>query len=133
MQFNSFVFIFFLIAVTVFYYLTPVKKRNLVLLISNYIFYSYFDYRFSILLLGLTSSTYIIGNKILNADKYSRKRNLLILSVTINLVVLSFFKYFNFFTGSFTAFLDILGWESNSLTLNLLLPLGISFYVFQMA
>lgn len=131
MQFNSFIFFFFIITVTVIYYLSSSRKRNLVLLISNYFFYSYFDYRFALLLLVLTSSTYLIGNKIIDTKEFNKKRNLLIIAVAINLTVLSFFKYFNFFSRSFSSILNMLGWGSDSLTLNLLLPLGISFYIFQ--
>ena len=131
MQFNTFIFLFFILAVTIVYYISSTGKRNLVLLISNYLFYSYFDYRFAFLLLGLTSFTYLIGNKIFDTKDYNKKRNLIIIALIINLIVLGFFKYFNFFSQSFLSLLQLLGFGFNSFTLKLLLPLGISFYVFQ--
>lgn len=131
MEFNSFIFFFFITIVTLVYYLSSPDKRNIILLVSNYIFYSYFDYRFALLLLALTSITYLIGNKILDASNYPRKKTYLITAVAVNLLVLGFFKYFNFFSRSFSTFLTSLGLGSDSFTLNLLLPLGISFYIFQ--
>jgi alginate O-acetyltransferase complex protein AlgI len=67
----------------------------------------------------------------LSAGEYNEKRNLLVLATAINLIILGFFKYFNFFSESFSELINILGWGNDSFTLNLLLPLGISFYIFQ--
>jgi alginate O-acetyltransferase complex protein AlgI len=131
MEFNSFIFFLFFVAVAIIYYLFPARLRNLVLLIFNYLFYCYFDYRFAVLLLSLTSLTFLVGNKIFDSTNYDKKRRLVTVGVIINVIVLGFFKYFNFFSDSFTSLFGMLGLSSNELTLKIILPLGISFYVFQ--
>lgn len=131
MQLNSFIFFLFLIIVTTIYYVVPSRVRNFILLSANYLFYSYYDYRFAVLLLLLTSTTHFIGNKIYDTKNYEIKKRFLIAGVVLNLVVLGIFKYFNFFSESFISFLKLIGFGYNPITLKILLPLGISFYVFQ--
>lgn len=131
MQFNSIIFFIFFSLVLLCYYTVNINKRNLVLLISNYIFYSYFDPRFSILLLALTTFTFFIGKKIFIAEDYKRKRKLFILGVIFNISVLVIFKYFNFFTGSFISFINLTGLHVDPITIKIIQPLGISFYIFQ--
>lgn len=131
MQFNSFIFfLFFTLTVSV-YYSVSKKHRNLVLLISNYIFYSYFDFRFSFLLLALTTITYYIGIKINKAAEYEFKRKLLIIGVLINILVLGIFKYLNFFTESFIILFNAIGLSIDPVMIRIVQPLGISFYIFQ--
>ena len=131
MQFNSFIFLFFITLVSVLYYLVPPKLRNYLLLLSNYLFYFYFDFVFAMLLFVLTSITYFLGNKINDSTDHGKKRNLVVFAVVINILALAFFKYFNFFTESFISLLNLLGFNNNLFTLKILLPLGISFYIFQ--
>ena len=64
-------------------------------------------------------------------QSFNKKRNLVLIALIINLIVLGFFKYFNFFSESFSSFFQLLGFGLDSFTLKLILPLGISFYVFQ--
>lgn len=131
MQFNSFIFFLFFTLTVSIYYSVSKKHRNLVLLISNYIFYSYFDFRFSFLLLALTTITYYIGIKINKAAEYEFKRKLLIIGVLINILVLGIFKYLNFFTESFILLFNAMGLSIDSVMIRIAQPLGISFYIFQ--
>lgn len=131
MQFNSFIFLICLLLAVPVYYLLPQNLRKYFLILCNYLFYSYFDYRLTILLFGLTSSTYIFGNIISASENEKLKKYLFWSGVAVNLFALGLFKYFNFFIASFHNFLNVFGLESGLSTLNILMPLGISFYVFQ--
>uniref|UniRef100_A0A832D109 MBOAT family protein n=1 Tax=Ignavibacterium album TaxID=591197 RepID=A0A832D109_9BACT len=131
MPFNSFIFFFFLVVTVVIYYQVNNKFRNLFLLIANYVFYSYVDYRFTLLLIAVTSATYFIGEAIRKSKSVSKRKNLLITGLVINLLVLGFFKYYNFFIESVNQAAINLSLNLNLSTLNIILPLGISFYVFQ--
>lgn len=131
MLFNSFIYILFLILIVVVYYIIPVKRRNYFLLAINYIFYCYFNIWFALLLLILTSSTYLIGNKLLKLEDEREKKHLLTGIVIINLLVLGVFKYFNFFISVATELLTTIGIQNTGFSLDILMPLGISFYIFQ--
>lgn len=131
MLFNSFIFIFFLGVVLLVYYLTPKKFSNYVLLLSSYVFYSYFDYRFSILLLGITLLTFFVANQIVLTKDHKRKKTFLISGVIINLLVLGILKYYNFFLNSIIPIFSEIGINADALHIKLILPIGISFYVFQ--
>ncbi len=119
-QFGVFFFIVFFLLLLV----KDIKKQNIILLFASYIFYFLGDYRFLWLLVILSFAMWAIGLKI--GEHNSKSKSFLVLGVTIALIVLGFFKYFNFFVGSFC---NILGLEYNAL--KILLPVGISFYIFQ--
>ena len=131
MYFNSLVFFlfFFLVFLTHWTILRfkNINYSNLFILFSSYIFYSFWDWRLLSLIFLSSTSDYIIGNKIYNSKTFRQKKNLLILSLTLNLGLLFIFKYFNFFIKSFNEFLNI----TESFSLNIILPVGISFYTFQ--
>lgn len=131
MQFFSIIFLLVLSVSIFIYYITPIKYRNFLLLIYNYLFYSSFDYRLTILLFILTSSTYLIGNRIFSTKNDKHKYYYVILALVVNLSTLFFFKYFNFFIESLNEFFVLLGFNLNLTTLNILLPIGISYYIFQ--
>jgi len=131
MQYNSIIFFIFIIASVLLYYLIPVKYRNHFLLIINYAFYSYFDYRLTFLLIGITSVNYFLGEAVRKSGTDDAKKTYVVLGVVFNILILGFFKYFNFFIESAKSFVSILGWNINLDTLNIILPLGISFYIFQ--
>ncbi len=105
-------------------------KRNL-LLSASYLFYGYWDYRFLALLLISTIADFIIGQRLYNAKDQATKKFFLRTSMVINLGILGVFKYFNFFVDSFNSLARQLGGELDFLHLNILLPVGISFYTFQ--
>src|SRR5690554_40595 len=131
MLFNSFIFLFYLVFVVVVYYKLPFKFRNLFLLICSYFFYGYWDFRFLALLGFTTIVDYFIALKIDSVSEKSQKKKFLLVSLILNLGILSIFKYLDFFASSFTNFLHFFGLESNWTTINILLPVGISFYTFQ--
>ncbi|MCP4221580.1 MAG: MBOAT family protein [bacterium] len=132
MLFNSFIFLIFLVLVVPVYYLLPHRYRNIFLLACSYFFYGYWDWRFLSLILISTGVDYCAGWIIHNSPSQKRRKTFLIVSLCSNLGLLGFFKYFNFFTGSFNGIIAFFGFEPlDYLHLNIILPIGISFYTFQ--
>ena len=133
MLFNSFAFLIFLLLVFGIYWILVKYQAlfgKLVLLISSYIFYGWWDWRFLILIIISSATDFIIGKYLFASSGIRTKRWLLFLSVFINIGILLFFKYFNFFIDSFQSLTGIdadKGWS----TLHIILPVGISFYTFQ--
>ena len=101
------------------------------LLIASYIFYSFWDWRFSGLLLLSTIFDYYLSLAIYDTEKSRRRKQLLVASLLINFGILVFFKYFNFFVDSFGRLLGILGIQPHLTMWQIVLPAGISFYTFQ--
>lgn len=134
MLFNSFIFLYFLIGFYFLYWFVTnrnLKVQNVLILIASYIFYGWWDWRFLTLILFSTLVDYAVGLKMLNADKKSYRKLLLWISLSVNLGLLGFFKYFNFFIESFNELTLSLGFNSSLHTLQIILPVGISFYTFQ--
>lgn len=131
MQFNSTVYLLFLPVTMLIYWLLPRKARNLFLAIASYIFYGWWDYRFLGLLFISTVVDYGCGVALEKSDLPKRRKAILFLSLIVNLGILATFKYFNFFVDSAAVVLESFGLEPHLTTLNLLLPVGISFYTFQ--
>jgi alginate O-acetyltransferase complex protein AlgI len=134
MLFNSLTYFFFLILVFALYWgilRKDFRWQNLMLFIASYCFYGWWDVRFLVLIFISSSVDYFLGKAIFNASTLQKKRILLGLCMLINLGMLAFFKYYNFFTESFSLILTQLGMQSNLKTLNIILPVGISFYSFQ--
>ena len=133
MLFNSYEFIFFFLPVVLllYFFLQFHRARLLVLLLASYFFYGYWNFKFVPLLLFSTVVDFILGIKIHEAQNERTRKSLLILSIIVNLGVLGFFKYFNFFVDNlygiahlFSPFLE------KPAYLNVILPIGISFYTF---
>ena len=101
------------------------------LLCASYYFYAAWDWRFLSLLLLSTVVDYICSNKIEQSDTKSRKKLFVTISVMVNLSVLGFFKYFNFFADTLQELTTGFGMPLNAFTLEIILPMGISFYTFQ--
>lgn len=132
MLFNSFIFLIFLAVVIPLYYLLKTKlSRNALLLVSSYIFYGYWDWRFCSLLLISTAIDYFVGLELGKTEDPSKRKLWLSVSLVSNFAMLGFFKYFNFFIESFQVMLNPLHVNLDYLHLNLILPVGISFYTFQ--
>lgn len=131
MLFNSINFIIFISAFIPFYFFTKGKTRLWVSLIFSYLFYGWWDYRFLLLISGLTLLNFYCGLNI--TDKNSLRRNYVFLTASVisSLVVLGFFKYYNFFADNFVSMLNVFGFNGSFNTLNIILPVGISFYTFQ--
>lgn len=136
MLFNSLIFFIFLPVVYFlywFFFSNKSKYQNALLLVASYFFYGWWDWRFLFLILASTIVDYCIGLQIFKSDKEERKRKIwLWSSVVFNVGMLGFFKYYNFFVESWVDAAAMLGYTIKSTwTLNIILPVGISFYTFQ--
>ncbi len=133
MLFNSLEFPIFLAFVAILYWMVPsdrLRTRNLLLLVSSYVFYGWWDWRFLSLIFLSSFVDYFVGLQIPGSTR-ARKRFLLGCSLMMNLGALGVFKYFNFFVDSFAVVLESMGFRANLPTLQIILPVGISFYTFQ--
>jgi D-alanyl-lipoteichoic acid acyltransferase DltB (MBOAT superfamily) len=125
MLFNTVQFFVFLAIVLVVFYAAPRALRRLILLVASYVFYLSWNYKFVVLLLGLTIVDFVAAIAIENA---SRKRLFLWISLAANLGMLGFFKYYNFFADNLA---QLLRYPPHSWEYSIILPLGISFHTFQ--
>lgn len=107
------------------------KAQNLILLLGSYFFYAFWDWRFLILLVGISIVNFTLAIQIDKTDIEKRKTFFLYLGLVLGLGNLLFFKYYNFFTDSFSQLFQSFGFRLNSYVLKLVLPLGISFYTFR--
>jgi D-alanyl-lipoteichoic acid acyltransferase DltB (MBOAT superfamily) len=131
MLFNSFVFFLFLGVVLPVFYLLPRRYRNGFLVVASYFFYGYWDWRFCFLLALSTVVDFFVGRALFASRDDRRRRMLLLVSVCTNLGILAVFKYYGFFIDSLTPLAGIFGGRIDYLHLNVILPVGISFYTFQ--
>lgn len=133
MLFNSVSFAIFLPIVFILYWFVAnkhLRHQNILLLISSYYFYACWDWRFLFLLVFSTVLDYYTGIKMSDAPNQANKKFWFWLSIVINLGFLGIFKYYNFFAASFAESLSYLGLQVNPWTLEVILPVGISFYTF---
>jgi D-alanyl-lipoteichoic acid acyltransferase DltB (MBOAT superfamily) len=105
--------------------------RLLLLLAASYVFYAWWSAYYLILVLGSSTADYVIGRKLHRSTTASGRRRWLLLSVITNLTLLGTFKYFNFFVASFEAALAHLGLPAPRFHLDVVVPVGISFYTFE--
>ena len=131
MLFNSFDFIWFFLAVYALYVILAHRAQNALLLVASYAFYAAWDARFLSLIALSTVVDFFCGRKIGQSNSQRTRRRLVTVSATVNLGLLGFFKYFNFFVDSAQAGLARLGYDVSPLHLDIVLPVGISFYTFQ--
>ena len=132
MLFDTPIYFLFLILVVVVYWRLNWRGQNILLLCAGYFFYGWWDWRFLLLMILSTTIDYFIALRIFETPPGRRRRALLIISLCVNFGLLGFFKYCNFFIGSFAALLDTVGVHNVPLVLlKIILPPGISFYTFQ--
>ena len=135
MLFNSIEFLIFLPIVFILYWFVlnkSLNNQNSLILLASYVFYGWWDYRFLSLIFISTLIDFKIGLSIPRQKTEKNKKLLLYCSVLFNLILLGFFKYYNFFIESWINLFNSLGYNTNSnFTLNIILPVGISFYTFQ--
>ena len=131
MLFNTLEFGLFLILVLGVHALLRHRGQNLLLLVASYTFYAAWDARFLILMAVSTLVDFRVAQGIGKSTCASRRRRLLILSLVVNLGILGFFKYYGFFVESLQSLLASLGITFHAWTLQVVLPVGISFYTFQ--
>ena len=133
MFFNSFHFALFLPLVFILYWWLGSKSKsyqNYILIAASYYFYSCWDWRFLFLLVFSTLLDYLSAIQIEKSEDRLQRKMWLWLCVSINLGFLGIFKYYNFFVSSFSELLTDIGFKTNPLLLDLILPVGISFYTF---
>ncbi len=130
MVFNSIAFLFFCAIVFPLYYLFPFRWQNILLLCASYLFYGWWDWRFTGLLFANTAIDYYLARAIDASDAPKRRKALLATSMVVNLGTLAVFKYCGFFADSLKLALNSIGIHPDWPSLHLVLPVGISFYTF---
>ncbi len=134
MLFNSLDFAVFLpIVFILFWFVTNknLKLQNFLIVIASYTFYGWWDWRFLSLIVFSTVVDYSIGVLLSKEERVLKRKILLWTSIAVNLGFLGFFKYYNFFLDNFISAFSFFGMEINANSLNIILPVGISFYTFQ--
>jgi alginate O-acetyltransferase complex protein AlgI len=128
--FNSLQYAGFLPVVVLVYWQLDRRRQNWLLLIASYAFYATFDWRFLGLLLLSTGTDYTVGRVLEATEEERRRKSVFAVSLCVNLGVLGFFKYYDFFSGDGARLLRHLGLGLSPPMLNVVLPVGISFYTF---
>jgi len=134
MLFNSFQFLWFFPTFFLLYWVFFRKNlslQNLFIVAASYLFYGWWDYRFLSLIVASSLLDYVVGIQLGRTERKGKRKLLLMISLAFNLGMLGFFKYCNFFVDSFVdlfAHFDITIQRSS---INIILPVGISFYTFQ--
>ncbi len=144
MLFNSIEFAFFLpIVFLLYWYLfstnsldervgkNKLRTQNFLIVLVSYVFYGYWDFRFLFLIFISSLVDHSLGLKLDKIEKTKQRKLLLGLSVFTNLGILAYFKYCNFFIDNFSQMIESLGFQVNTWSLQIILPVGISFYTFQ--
>lgn len=134
MLFNSIDFAIFLPIVFILYWFVTdknLKLQNFLIVAASYFFYGWWDWRFLSLILFSTIVDYTIGRQLRNEENQLKRKILLWTSILVNLVFLGFFKYYNFFLDNFITAFSFFGQDIQANSLNIILPVGISFYTFQ--
>lgn len=134
MLFNSLDFAVFLPIVFILYWFVTnhnLRLQNALIVVASYVFYGWWDWRFLSLIIFSTLVDYSIGRRLKNEENLKIRKTLLWTSIIVNLGFLGFFKYYNFFLDNFVAAFSFFGHEITANSLNIILPVGISFYTFQ--
>ena len=131
MTFNSLQYALFLPCVFLLYWSLRRRKQNILLLCASYLFYATWDWRFLGLLVFSSVTDYTVGRLLGRALSDRHRRALLVVSLVVNLGVLGFFKYFDFFVDAAADLLGVVGLAPATPVVDVLLPVGISFYTFQ--
>ena len=134
MLFNSLDFAIFLPIVFLLYWFVAqknLKLQNALIVVASYVFYAWWDWRFLSLVIFSTVVDYFIGQRLRTEDKQSKRKVLLWTSIVVNLGFLGFFKYYNFFLENFVDAFSLFGMQINANSLNIILPVAVSFYTFQ--
>lgn len=134
MLFNSIDFAIFLPIVFLLYWFVVnknLKHQNILILVASYVFYGWWDWRFLSLILFSTIVDYSIGISLSKQENQTKRKILLWTSILVNVGFLGFFKYYNFFLDNFVTAYSFFGHPMSASSLNIILPVGISFYTFQ--
>ena len=131
MIFNSVTYLFFLFVVVVLYWFLPQRPRLWLIFLSSSVFYGFWRPEFLLVMYFSAATDYIVSLKMDAEENNKIRRAWLLLSLSVNLGLLCYFKYLQFFVDSAVVVLNIFGWEAQSPVFNIILPLGISFYTFE--
>jgi D-alanyl-lipoteichoic acid acyltransferase DltB (MBOAT superfamily) len=134
MFFNSVSFAVFLLIVFLLYWFVFnkwLRVQNIFILLASYIFYGWWDWRFLALIAFSTVVDFLLAIRIKKNSSVSKRKLWLAVSILTNLGLLGFFKYYNFFIENWIEAWDVLGFKMSVETMNIILPVGISFYTFQ--
>ncbi|HWN94430.1 MAG TPA: MBOAT family protein [Methylomirabilota bacterium] len=132
MTFTTLTFLIFFVAVFALYWsLRSLRAQNILLVIASYVFYGWWDWRFCLLMVAASLVDFSVGLGLNKAEVPWKRKFLLTCGLTCNLSMLGFFKYFNFFAENFQIAAAQIGWQMDPFILNVVLPVGISFYTFQ--
>ena len=134
MYFNSFEFAIFLPIVFILYWFVTnrnLKLQNFLIVVASYVFYGWWDWRFLSLIVFSSVVDYSVGLGLANQKNLNKRKLLLLTSIFVNIGFLGFFKYYNFFVESFVDSFSFFGYSLGTSSLNIVLPVGISFYTFQ--
>lgn len=134
MLFNSIDFAIFLPVVFLLYWFVcnkNLKLQNFLIVAASYFFYGWWDWKFLALIAFSTIVDYTVGIALSKEHRKTRRKILLWISISVNVGFLGFFKYYNFFLDNFVSAFSLFGTEISSSSLNIVLPVGISFYTFQ--
>ena len=134
MLFNSIEFAIFVPIVFILYWFVTshnLKLQNVLLIVASYFYYAWWDWRFLSLLIFNSFVGYTVGIALSKQDDPKKRKWLLFTNILISIGLLGYFKYYNFFVESFVDAFSFFGYKLNARTLNIILPIGISFYTFQ--
>jgi alginate O-acetyltransferase complex protein AlgI len=133
MLFNSYVFLLLFLPIVLFVWWRPLPTAGRLAFLAgaSYVFYAYWNWRFAFLMLGTTVVDYLAGRAIFACAATGPKKRWLVLSLVFNLGMLGFFKYYDFFAGSLNGIVGALGGADVLPVLRIVLPIGISFYIFE--
>jgi len=133
MLFNSIEFLIFLPVVFLLYWFVfkSLNAQNLLLIVASFVFYGWWDWRFLILLAFASFTDFFVGLWLNNSESPVKRKYIISISICVNLGILAFFKYFNFFADSFVSAFNAAGIHLQARSINIVLPVGISFYTFQ--
>jgi alginate O-acetyltransferase complex protein AlgI len=134
MPFNSIIFAIFLLIIFFIYWFVINKKlklQNAFLVLASYIFYGWWNWKFLFLIFFSTAVDYLVGLGLRRQNDTFKRKIFLLVSLTVNLGLLGVFKYYNFFLDNFITAFSIFGLQLHMSSLQIILPVGISFYTFQ--
>lgn len=134
MLFHTLDFLYFFVAFFLIYWFVfqkNLKAQNVLIFVASYIFYGWWDWRFLSLIAFSTVVDYAVGRQLYHTRSQNHRKRLLWISIIVNIGLLGFFKYFNFFADNLYELLSSIGFQPNRTSLNIILPVGISFYTFQ--
>jgi D-alanyl-lipoteichoic acid acyltransferase DltB (MBOAT superfamily) len=133
MLFNSIAYLVFVPVVFMLYWFVckGLKVQNMLVIGASYVFYGWWDWRFLSLLVLTSLSSYWSGLLLSRYEGVRKRRLVCVANIVLNLGILCVFKYYNFFAESLSELCGSLGYEVDAVTLEVVLPVGISFYTFQ--